>query len=73
MRVAVHPIKANIWRAMEEGKLRTGMSLREIGKIIGERSPQKVKHHLDAMRIMGTVHWKNGMYELEFGDDNGTG
>jgi len=62
MKVAVHPVVAKLWLAMEKGELKPGMSLREIGKIIGEQHPQKIQHHLESMRKMGTISWKDGMY-----------
>jgi hypothetical protein len=67
MPIAVHPLKAKIWRCIETGKLRTGMSLREIAVAIGEpkASPQQIKHHLSVMVTMGTIDWVNGQYRLE--------
>lgn len=67
MPVSVHPFKAKIWEGIQSGKIRTGMSLREIAKICGEpnASPQQVKHHLQAMVTMGTIDWVNGQYRLE--------
>ena len=63
--VAVHPIKANIWRGIQSKKIKTGMLLREIGKIVGSSSPQQVKHHLDAMRNMGMIDYVAGQYIFE--------
>ena len=65
MRVAVHPLKVKIWEGIQSGKIKTGMTLRDIGKIIGVSAPQKVKHHLEIMRTMGTIDRENGMYKLE--------
>ena len=62
MRVAVHPIKAAMWR--HRAQIKPGMSLREIGKVIGyaSASPQKIKHHLQAMVTMGSVDYIGGQY-----------
>ena len=65
MVVAVHPIKARIWEEINSGRLKTGMTYREIGKIIGTEHPQKVKHHLEVMKNMGTIDFVNGTYELK--------
>lgn len=60
MRVAVHPIKADLWR--QRASIKPDMSLREIGKLIGVKEPQKVKHHLEAMVKMGTIDYVSGQY-----------
>lgn len=40
------------------------MTLREIGAIFGEKSPQKVKHHLEQLRLMGTISFRGGAYDF---------
>lgn len=60
MRVAVHPIKAALWRRRRE--IKPGMSLRQIGKLAGVTSAQQVQHHLDAMVRMGTIDYVGGQY-----------
>ena len=67
MPISVHPFKAKIWEGIQNGKIRTGMSLRAIATICGEPSmaPQQVKHHLQVMVTMGTIDWINGQYCLE--------
>lgn len=55
MRIAVHPIKAALWK--ERRKIAPGMPLREIGGLVGVKSPQQLKHHLEAMVKMGTIDW----------------
>lgn len=62
MRVAVHPIKAAMWR--HRAQIGPGMSLREIAKVIGyaNASPQKIKHHLQTMVTMGSVDYIGGRY-----------
>jgi len=62
MPIAVHPTQARIWNAIELGKIKGDMSLREIGKIINVPAPQQVKHHLEQLRRMGTIDWKDGNY-----------
>lgn len=61
MRVAVHPIKAALWK--QRSKITPGMSLREIGALVGiEDAPQQVKHHLQAMVAMGSIDYVGGQY-----------
>jgi hypothetical protein len=60
MRIAVHPIKAALWK--ERRKITPGMSLREIGNLVGVKSPQQLKHHLENMVKMGTVDYIGGEY-----------
>lgn len=60
MRVAVHPIKAEMWKRRAE--ITPDMTLREIGKLIGVKEPQQVKHHLQAMVTMGSIDYVGGQY-----------
>lgn len=60
MRVSVHPIKARLWK--HRNNITPGMSLREIGKLIGEGSSQQIKHHLESMVKMGTIDYQGGQY-----------
>lgn len=60
MPVAVHPIKAALWRMRH--KIRPEMSLREIGTLIGVDSAQQVKHHLQTMVAMGAINYIGGQY-----------
>ena len=60
MRVAVHPIKAGLWK--QRSKITPGMSLREIGKLVGVKEPQQIKHHLEAMVSMGSIDYVGGQY-----------
>jgi predicted ArsR family transcriptional regulator len=62
MPVAVHPIKARLWQRRAD--IKPGMSLREIGKLVGVQSPQQIKHHLQTMVNMGTINYVNGQYEF---------
>ena len=60
MRVAVHPIKAALWQ--QRAKIDPEMSLREIGALIGIKSAQQIKHHLEVMVSMGTIDYVGGQY-----------
>mgnify|MGYP001586073182 FL=1 len=60
MRVAVHPIKAGLWK--QRSKITPDMSLREIGKLVGAKEPQQIKHHLEAMVSMGAIDYVGGQY-----------
>ena len=60
MRVSVHPIKAAIWK--RRSKIKPDMTLREIGKLIGVKSPQQIKHHLQTMVNMGSIDYIGGQY-----------
>lgn len=60
MRIAVHPIKAAMWK--QRVNITPDMTLREIGKLIGVKEPQQVKHHLEAMVKMGSVDYIGGQY-----------
>ena len=64
MPVYVHPIQAKIWRGICNHQIKNGMTLREIGAIFGEKSPQKVKHHLEQLRLMGTISFRGGAYDF---------
>ena len=62
MRVAVHPLKAKMWE--KRAAIQPGMTLRQIAKLIGEpkASPQKIKHHLQAMVTAGMIDFIGGEY-----------
>jgi hypothetical protein len=62
MRVAVHPLKAVMWQ--HRAKIKPEMSLRQIAKVIGfpSATPQKIKHHLQAMVTMGAIDYIGGQY-----------
>lgn len=50
----MHPIQEKLLHAIQ-GKNLGDMTLREIGALIGEKSPQKVKHHLHQLEIKGLI------------------
>lgn len=60
MRIAVHPIKAALWKKRK--RISPGMTLREIGKLVGVKSPQQLKHHLENMVKMGSIDYIGGEY-----------
>ena len=60
MRVAVHPIKAALWK--QRDKIKPNMTLREMGNLVGSRSPQMIKQHLEGMIKMGTIDYVGGQY-----------
>lgn len=50
----MHPIQEKIARLVDEKNLGQ-MTLREIGALVGERSPQKIKHHLSMLERRGLI------------------
>jgi SOS regulatory protein LexA len=60
----MHKIQENLIKLLEEKNV-NGMTLREIGDLIGEQFPQKIKHHLEQLERKGFVSMdsKNKMYE----------
>ncbi len=60
MRMAVHPIKAALWK--QRAKIKPEMTLRQIGAIVGVQSPQQIKHHLEMMVKTGTIDYIAGQY-----------
>lgn len=62
MKVAVHPLKAKIYQLGTSGQIESDHSLRDIGKMVGEKSPQKIKHHLEVMVKMGAIDCIGGKY-----------
>lgn len=50
----MHPIQEKLLCIAKENKL-GDMTLREMGALIGEKSPQKIKHHLNQLEIKGLI------------------
>src|SRR5258708_1055236 len=50
----MHPIQEKILKLVDSKNLGQ-MTLREIGDLVGERSPQKIKHHLSMLERRGLV------------------
>jgi repressor LexA len=48
----MHTIQEKILNLVESKNL-SGLTLREIGDLIGEKFPQKIKHHLDQLEKKG--------------------
>jgi len=62
MRMAVHPIQAELWNQGTLGKITSDMSLRQIGELIEIKEPQKIKHHLQSLVSMGAIDYVCGRY-----------
>jgi hypothetical protein len=60
----VHEIQAHLWTAIQSKQIMPGMSLREMGAVIGVEAPQLVKHHLDQLRKLGTISFEDGDYKF---------
>ena len=61
----LHPIQEKILRLAQERNL-ASLSLREIGELVGDRSPQKIKHHMVQLQKKGLlrVNKVKGVIEL---------
>lgn len=63
--IALHPIQADIIIGLQEGKIDLSKySLRDIGKVIKVASPQKIKHHLEALVKLGVINIINSQYSF---------
>lgn len=65
MPVAVHPMQAKLWQAMENKKITPEDPLRTVAEVIGVPTthPQTIKHHLDQLVKLGAVDFENGRYK----------
>lgn len=50
----MHQIQEKILNALDSRNL-NGLTLREIGQLVGEKFPQKIKHHLDQLQKKGFI------------------
>ena len=50
----MHQIQESIVEILQSKNL-SGMTLREIGELVGEKFPQKIKHHLDQLVKRGLI------------------
>jgi repressor LexA len=50
----MHPIQEKLLRAISEKNIGQ-MTLREIGKLVGQELPQKIKHHLSQLETKGLI------------------
>lgn len=67
----MHLLQRKILDALGEGALE-GATLRRIGEVIGEASPQKVKHHLVQLQRRGLVEYDSGAKELRMRQPEGS-
>jgi repressor LexA len=50
----MHSIQEKILQKIDQGGL-TGMTLRQIGEMVGEKFPQKIKHHINQLEKKGLI------------------
>ena len=50
----LHPIQEKLLRLAQEQCL-SNLSLRKLGELVGDRSPQKIKHHLQQLEKRGLL------------------
>lgn len=63
--LALHPIQQKIFSIIENKEVEIDkMTLREIGKIVGDTAPQKIKHHLNMLIRYGYVDIIQGKYRV---------
>lgn len=53
--IKLHPIQERLLHLAQERNL-SGLSLREIGRLVGDSSPQKIKHHLQQLEKRGLLN-----------------
>lgn len=53
---SLHPLQEELHNLAKNQKI-NGMSLRQIGALVGESSPQKVKHHLSQLSRYGMIRF----------------
>jgi len=51
----MHTIQEKLLQSMGQQGFR-GLTLRQIGELVGEQYPQKIKHHLDQLEKRGLIH-----------------
>jgi len=61
----IHPLQIKLLSLAEEDML-SGLSLRDIGKLIGEEHPQKVKYHLEQLQDKGLIYIDHTTGSIEF-------
>lgn len=62
--LAMHPLKAALWKLGISGQIESSHTYREIGAMVGEEHPQQIKHHLDSLVKMGAIDYVNGSYKF---------
>lgn len=50
----LHPIQEKVLKLAAKKNL-SGLSLREIGELVGDKAPQKIKHHLQQLEKKGLI------------------
>lgn len=50
----MHPIQEKILQKIGQSELK-GLTLRQIGELVGEKFPQKIKHHLNQLEKKGLI------------------
>lgn len=60
----MHKLQENLLKTIDRDNL-SGMTLREIGKLIGEESAQKVKHHLTQLAKKGFITYSPAKREIK--------
>lgn len=50
----MHPIQKKLFKIIKEQDL-SGMTLRDIGELVGEDHPQKISHHLNQLKDRGLI------------------
>lgn len=61
----MHPLQQKLYELIGVRGLRHFESLRELGKMVGEEHPQKVKHHLSQLEKAGYIRVNWGTNSLE--------
>lgn len=61
----LHPLQIKLLSLAEEDML-SNLSLRDIGKLIGEEHPQKVKYHLEQLQEKGLIYIDQESGSIEF-------
>lgn len=60
--VRLHPIQEKLLK-LAQGRNLSNLSLREIGRLVGDPSPQKIKHHLQQLEKRGLLNVDRGKPE----------
>ena len=68
IQIAAHPVQVRLAQLVVGHRIGNrgidGMTLREIGRKVGESSPQKIKHHLNQLVKYGFLDIVGGKYRL---------
>ncbi len=61
----LHPLQIKLLSLAEEDML-SGLSLREIGGLVGESHPQKIKYHMEKLEEKGLIYIDQDSGQIEF-------